>query len=523
MQYNKDIEIDFDVFPASLELVKQIGEDITEDRAFRFASQRLSERLEKSGHLVKSGAEYGAGPTLGLAETGAFTPLVVQDISLRVTSEAYRDNQLVAIRDMPVIPIGSPLHEEITVQEYGDVDIDVFFAESGSPSVETGKYARKPVQARFLGVKRVVSDVATVTNIAGDGVVTKSALERETRLGIPSLNLKRELATWTARKSLSPLHFDGIIEQIKLGGGFVRDLGGGKLSLTDMIKDATSIAGRPGFGLLEKINIPDEMYGALVQEATTSGRFKQDLVQPFDLLQNQAALKNRAGELILTPAGLTIIGSYGQPVLLRPATFQNQQAEPPAVTTAVGDGSPAVLLATLVTGAPQVGAHSSSLFTATSAGTYRYIVVAYGDKGRTAHIASGDVVVGAGDRVKFDWADAAIGLTGGAGSLRYYALFRSEKDKTTGFKRIDNFGRNTDGASSGTLFYDTNSLLPGGVNVTGLTYADNAIYMATLLPTIRRPLASTETSQPFLMMTFEAPKVNHEKKQLLYQNCDPSL
>ena len=513
------MQFEFGRFQSTKEDIDLLREQLSEDAAFKTAEGRLA----KSLNLSKSGAEFGSGPAHGTNFTGPFTPLVVQDLDLRITSEAYRDEHLVAIRDLPEQQVGSPLHEVITTQEYGDEDIEAFFAESGSPSVEESTHARKILEIRFLGVKRVVSDVATVTGIAGNGVVTKAALERETDLGGKSLNLKREIAAWNARKSLNPLAYDGLIEQIKNGRGLVKDMGGAKLSLSDLIQDGTAVAGAPGYGVLEKIYIPDSMYGVLVREATTGGRFQQQLAQPFQLGMPNSALQSRAGELILTPAGLTIIGSYGQPIMLRPAAHMNPRTAPPKKTGAVGDGPPAVVLGTMITGAPQVAAHSSSKFTAATAGTYRYKIIAYGDKGRTAHIDTLDVVVASGDRVKFDWADAAIGLTAGSGSLRSYAIYRSEKDKTTGFKRIDQFGRNTDGASLGTVFYDDNSKLPGGVHVAGLTISGGAIYMGKLLPTIRRPIAATETAQPFLLMTFEAPHVNHDAKQILYTNCDSSL
>lgn len=513
---------DFGSLAMSDEHLRFMREALAGDIPFKNAQSRLEERFEKSGlsksGLVKAGAEFGTGPVHGTNFSGAFTPLVVQDIDLNVRSEAYRQEQLVGLRDVPVKKVNSPVHEVITVEEHGDTDIDVFFEESGAPSIEESVFNRKVNQIRFLGVRRQVSDVATVTGIAGEGVVTKAALEREEKSGALSLNLKREIALWQARRKLTPRGYDGVLEQIKNGGGYVRDMGGAKLSLAEIIYDSTKMASPTRYGLLEMIYIPGQMYGALVHEATSAGRYTQPLVPG----QVTNETKNRANELILTPQGLTVIGSYGQVIALRPAEYISPQAEPPKRTAAAGEGPPAVTLATLVGGAPSVAAHATSRFNAASAGTYRYLVIAYGDKGRSISITTLDVIVGAGDRVKFDWADAGLPASGN-GSVRSYALYRSTKDRTDGFKHVGRFERNALGASSGTVFYDDNSLLPGGVNVAGLTYADEAIYMAQLLPTIRRPLAALSTAQPFLLMTFESPHVAHAKKQMLYHNCDPSL
>lgn len=467
--------------------------------------------------MQKAGAEYGSGPQHGVESSGAFTQMVPQDIDLYLTSETFKDDDLVVSQLLgDPIDVMNPLYESNTVEEYGHEFIDPFFGEASSPPLEQAKINRKVLQIKYLGVRRLITDVATVTGILGDGKVTKRALQQETDFGIQSLKQKTEVAYCEADTSLSPLHFKGLKQQMREGGSLVVDLQGGKLDLRELLRYTHAVSGQGRFGRTEVALVDPLMYGAMLDEATDHGRFTQP--------QTIEASGRNMGQLVLTPFGLTLIGGKGQMVLIKAAPYANRPSAPPTDETAKGESPPVISLANIITGQPQVEADSSSKFTALTAGTYRYKIIAHGDKGISAVMTTADVTVNAGDRVVFDWADAAIGLAAGNGSLRYFTVWRSERNKTTGYGLIKSFGRNDDGASNGTVFYDANTRPPGCVDVMGLDIGGReSIYLGQLLPTIRRPLANTETSQPFLIMSFKAPHIRHPKKQFFLTGADPTL
>lgn len=448
----------------------------------------------------------------GVPFAGEFAPLVAQSIDKTWTSETFDDSDLVLVNRLQEIDVMSPLHEVVTVREYGEeAVIESFFPEGGVTEQEVSDLARKIAEVKYIGVQRSLTDVGAMTGIIGGGMVSRKGLEHETKMGIMSLKGRYETALFHADSNLSALHFDGLQRQIldEAPASNIQDLRGQPIAIEDFINQVYGAADEPNYAKVDCILVPGSVLGAMITEATSHGRHDQ--------------MQFRAGDrrLIYNAGGLSIVSPNGTLIDVKAAPKMNMRRLPHFDATA-GGVTNSVNAPTLGGGGavPVVSADASSMFGAADAGAYQYILLMVGDRGARQIPSIGPVNVGAGDIVTFTVDDDANSLAG-IGSLRYYVVYRSPVggaiDSETFMWR---FARNP---VADTIFVDTNTWLPSTSSLYALTTKPESIYIAKLLGTIRRPLAETSTSKPFKIMKFCSPHITHPRKQLIWTNAALTL
>jgi hypothetical protein len=439
--------------------------------------------------------------------TDAFTPLVTQAIDTQWTSETFQDKDLVLQKLLKEKAVGSPLYEVATVTQFGDDGIPAAFAEGGTTEQEESEINRKIARIKYLGVQRSITDVAAVTDILGRGQVSKSGLDFQTSAAVQSLSRKYERSLFDGDTAMSPLEFDGIRKQIVAGGNVV-DADGGKLQLADFVSGIFELADDPYYGHVDTILMPTTLIGNLL------GLFSQSSarLQTMDL---------GPGTMLTFNAGrLSIVGPTGEAIPLMPTPMIRHAQTPKA--TASGKAPTVVAGGDITLTSPNAGGDTN--FKAADLGDYYYKIVAVGDKGSAAPITKGPVTVASGDRVFIDIEDSDA-PTSGDYSVRFYEVYRSAKDgDASTCKYIGRFARNllgTGGDSTG--FYDENRSIPGTSDVYALETNPDSLYVANLLPVIRRPLAEVATSKPFMTMLFKAPHVRAPRKHKVWTNVSLTL
>jgi hypothetical protein len=448
----------------------------------------------------------------GVPFAGEFAPLVAQSIDKTWTSETFDDTDLVLTNLIQEVDVMSPLHEVVTVREYGQEPvIEGFFAEGGVTEQEIADLARKIAEVKYIGVQRSLTDVGAMTGIIGGGMVSRKGLEHETKMGIMSLKGRYETALFHADSDLSPLHFDGLYKQIsdQSPAENIQDLRGQPIGIEDFINEVYGAFDEPNYAKVDCILVPGSVLGAMITEATSHGR--------HDQMQFRGDKR-----LIYNAGGLSIVGPSGQLIDVKAAPKMNQRRLPwyPAAAGGVTNAANAPPVLGGGGAVPVVGPDASSVFTAADAGAYQYVLLAVGDRGARQLASIGPVNVGAGDIVTWTLDDDAAG-TEGIGSLRYYVVYRSPVGGAVGTETF--MWRFPRGVAADTVFVDTNAWLPSTSSLFALTTKPESMYVAKLLGTIRRPLAETATSKPFMIMKFASLHVTHPRKQLMWRNAALSI
>jgi len=475
-----------------------------EFQAIKVALQR-AELMKADVGNIQHGVEFSDN----------FTPLVAQDLDAVWTSETFADEDLVLSNMLYEKDVDSPLHELVTVKEYGQEDtIEGFFAEGGVTEIEESELQRKITRVKYLGVQRQITDVATMTGIIGNGMVSKRGLQVQTELGMKSLAGRYETALFHADSALNPLHFDGLIKQIDDGAasGFYTDAAGTAPTLKDIIRRVFAIADRPTYGKVDAILMSSDQLGQMINIAQAYQQWR-----PGDA-------KGGENQLVFNAGALSLVGPGGRMIPIKAAPKMKLKSNPFSLSGSVGR-----VPAGLVLGDITIGAVAGPPgFDAADAGDYDYVVVGIGDSGAVAFTYAGSITVGTGQRVQVDIVDQDIpeASTTLAAGVRYYMLYRSAKDagapaSIDDMTLVGRFPRA--GFGSDSQFYDDGSLKPGHGHILLLTSDQRSIYVAKLLGTIRRPLAEVATAKPFMLMRFCTPHIRHPLKQAGWFNVPDEL
>ena len=196
----------------------------------------------------------------------------------------------------------------------------------------------------------------------------------------------------------------------------------------------------------------------------------------------------------------------------------------------MGDAPPLVTFAAAATVRAAAGS-ANSQFLAADVGSYIYKIIAVGDRGQTTNVTLNGgvaVAVAAGQKITIDVQEIASGATQGAtsdtattGSVRYFRVFRSDKNGAAGTcKYLFSFPTNTSGAgANGTLCVDENYNRPNSSPIVAVKDDPAQWYWANLLGLIRRPLGTINTTIAILLMLFGAQHVRMPSKFAVYDNA----
>lgn len=477
----------------------------------------IHEAIAKAGgvRMQKAGAEVGT-PTQGSAiPSSSFAALIPQDLApfyySTIAARAKRVALLSVIKRENALQV---VKERVVKKKHGDPWMISSVDEAGIPGVEVSDYEKRINNVRFHSVQRQITHVGQQVHILNAAYPLVRAtgpggLAMEQESGLESLVEKMERDYWNGDSDVDSHRVDGIFKQVIAGGttGINHiDLRGATMNI-DRIIDALSGVTIDGYeGEPSVLWLAAEQWAPLSKEAMDKNRMDPARGRP------------RPGELYWNPdiAALLLVGPNGKPLELREARLMNNQLDVPTV----GSGSvPVVNAGTESAGSPSVASHASSVFEAGDAGVYSYKIMARFRKGYSAPYTASGISVAAGDRVTFEYNDAAV-ATSASGELVDYVVWRSTVDTTTGYKLLGIFGANTDGpTNSGTIFYDINDRIPGTFRSAALHMEDGALVDDVLLDTAQIPLAQVERRLPFLQCRYSAPHVVMPRKQIVFDNC----
>lgn len=486
----------------------------------------LNKALQQQG-LRKSSANAGypdpQGGTFASPLSGDFSPLVPQSIQNVLDSATFTESFIKLWRMLPKQSVMSTVHESVVINKHGTMNLDPFIKEGGKGTRSAADYERKVVKVKYLGELREISDVATMVGTIGNGQVSKAGLAMETAAGTTALLGKMERALFWGDENVSDLHFNGLYQQLGQtsfggsGGGQALkigassnnylDLKGRALTINDLIEAVYNVYSSPNYGNPNVIMVEPRTYAALQQQATSYGRFQIP--------------SSGAANLVFANGQLSIAGPTGQ-VPIESAPLLLPPDKPDAASK--GDAPPAnpvIGAATNVTTGDGKYGGDGSNFGADEAGSYYYRVVAVGDDGISAPVNSGAVAIASGEVAKITITDAAADTADG--KRRYYRLYRSAKDASGAADAlyVGTFPRMT--AGTDTVIFDDNVRRPDTAPVMIMTMTPDVMHFVQLLDFMRRPLAQTTTTVPFLLMLFGSPHVKVPTKNFILDNVKLGL
>lgn len=436
--------------------------------------------------LRKAAVDYQTAATPSAAAGASLSPLVPQSIENTLASATYTMKELALWPAIPKTNVSNTVHEYNVIQEHG-LDLDPFIAEGGAGVLNLSEYSREFVRIKFMAERRSVTDVATLVNILGSN---PTAIAEETERGTMSLMQKVERQLWHGDSSVNDLGFDGIFKQVEDGAaGNVYDKAGAAIDpayLQELLGDLSSA---PKYGRPDCIYVEPRVYTSLVQQTVNFGRHDQ---------------MSANGTLTFGASNLAINGPMG-PVAVKAAPFLYTSWDAPSSDS--GHSVSAVAIASQP--ANNAGAAGTSLWLSADEGTYFYKVVGVKKQGGySAATTTSSVVVSAGDKIEME-------ITANA-DHDYYRIYRSDKD---GAATTCSFITEVAAASVGnTTFVDLNEVKTRTSKILVAQHDPSVFQFVRMLDFLRRPLAETDTTRPFLLMLFGAPVVKVPTKLSIIKN-----
>lgn len=446
--------------------------------------------LAKLNEALRKSAEVGYQTPAGTAGA-SMQPLVPQSLEGTLASATYTMKELCLWPAIPKKSVAQTVHEFTRIEEHG-ADLDPFMAEGGIPARNASSYTRESVRVKYLAERREVTDVATMVGIIGSNA---NAIAEETQRGTLRLMQKLERSLFHADSTVDSLQFDGVIPQIEAydSGANTNDVRGATVSPLLLQEILGEVYSAPRFGRPDCIYVEPRVHANLIQQAVAHGRHDQ--------------VKVSDGALTYGQREIYIMAPYGA-VPIKAAPFLFTAYEPPAA--AAGNSSPNTPTTAGGSGAPPSTSGSGS-FVAADAGDYYYKIVAVGNGGHSAAFKTANVTVAAGDAVTMTLNDAAVS------DVRYYRVYRSAKGVDGDYKFMKEVAYGA-GAGADTVITDDNSIIPGTSKILFVEHNPDIFEFIRLLDFLRRPLAETATSKPFLLMLFGSPLVKVPSKCWVTKN-----
>jgi len=419
---------------------------------------------------------------------GSLSALVPQSIEGTLTTTTFSERHAVLWKDIPKGKATQTVHEYAVVSSHGNAGIDPFFSEGGVPGTQKSEIERKSVRIKFIGERREVTDVGTVTGLIGPN---PQALAHETREGTVSLIQKLESALWHGNSALNSNQFDGAITQIKAEAPQnVENMDGAAVSLDKLLEIEGKLVDAPNYGDPGVIYTTPKLYQELDKQIAAHGRHSQ-------------IMKSTGEGIVYGRDKLSIMGSRGA-IPIKAATFLNDNEAP--VPSAYGED----VLATPVVSGAVAAPDSASRFVAADAGDYIYKAAWIADRGVSAPVTSAAVTVAAGDKVTLTLADPANT------AIKYVKIYRTKAGAAASTAVM--IGRIAAPSGAPVVFTDYNQQRPDAGRFVFAQNQNDVWEFVRLLDLIRRPLAEVQTTKPFLLMLFGALAVKAPKKMYVLEN-----
>lgn len=426
----------------------------------------------------------------GSAVAGDGFALRVESLENTLKNVTYKMSHLRFFKAIPKIPAFNTVEEHNEIQSYGENEDSAFMDEGDLPEEDSSTYERKFAVVKYLGTTRTVSHVMSLVKPAHGNVIAQ-----ETVNGTMHLLKQLERALFYGDSSMNALAFDGYKKMITDNSPATNiiDLRGDPLS-EDILSDAClTIQDAPNYGTPTHLHLNPKVHA--------------DLSKAFFPKERLNAFSDKSGMVGLDVRGFT---SPAGNVLFEPNVFINDGGAPNAA--AIGDstkrpGTPTIDVA--ATTPP----HASSQFGADDAGAYWYKVVACNRYGRSipVDVGGGAISIAAGDEMTFG------AKPGGANTVSWYELYRSEVGGADGTERLISKTANAAGTGAQTI-QDLNASLP--YTSSGFLFQQNLECMSfkQLAPMVKIPLATIASSIRWMQLLYGVPVLYTPGKVVLINN-----
>lgn len=376
--------------------------------------------------------------------------------------------------------------------------------ETGVINESTGAYARRVGLVKYLMTKRQVSLVSTL----GNNIAASEAIEQQA--GAKQLLTDAEYLSFEGDSAVVPSEFDGIYAQIAAGvlagqvdGGNILDAQGQSLASVNLVNQAAAqISKRDNFGT------PTHLFLSQLAQADFDTGLDPAFRVPLTSVPN--------GGISLGSPVAGIRTSWGD-VANCPDVFINDgdQTVPFQVTYPT--------LATTNTGmkptvAKAVASDTASMFGATHAGNYYYLVTGLNANGQSDGVVTAQQAIAAGEKCTL-----TITASGG-GQETGYAIYRSRKNGTNApsdFRLVARVAK----AGATTTFVDYNRDIPGTTRayILNMSPGDHAINWRQLLPMMKFPLYPTNAAViPWAQLMFGYLRITKRRHHAVIKNILPN-
>gem|GEM_PF-5628259 len=448
---------------------------------------------EYEGTSIEKAEGLAYSPDQNFSGAPSLSPLTTQSIQGTLVDETFKSRALWLWPRLNKTKMNNNLSHEATVVKSLGSPVDPFFSEGGVNAFSEAEFDRITTRAKFISENIEVPDTAAIIRGGLDG--NNSALETRTRLGIKNMLGFMERWLIEGDSDVSTLQIDGFRKGV-LARGVVVDLKGRAPNSEDIenVVGELQADGRHAMDL-EAFTDP-RVKRVLTTLDAASGRYPKD----------RGGVVSRIGG----PSDVILTTETGEAPVYSMQLIGMQDSYAAA---GLGDGKPTVL----ASGVAAVSADALSRFSATDVGEYDYVVVPVGDKGVGAPIAYSAVTIGSGEKAVFTLADAAVSATKNTtGMVRYYRLYRTEADGTlTGY--IGQFTRAAFGVN--TTITDLNVRRPFKRPIFIGEFNTDTVEWLQVQDMIRRPLAQTQTSIPFMLQVWGNLFFKQAQKWAIIDNC----
>lgn len=362
----------------------------------------------------------------------------------------------------------------------------------------TGDYARRTGFVKYLMTKRQVSLVQTLQG----AIVEAEAVEQQN--GAKQLLTDAEFLCFEGNSLIVPTEFDGIRAQLDTLGSnqhVINAAGESLASINAIVEAAAVIAGFGNFGT------PTNLFVAPLVGADMDANL--DPAYRVSLPNGQESKRGTPVRGITTAQGDI---AMNRDVFVRDETMKTPfQLRYPAIAAANA------FVPVSVTADATVS-DTASLFGATHAGNYYYLVAGVNSNGQSTGVVSAQVVVAAGKKVTLTITRSAAAAETG------YVIYRSRKNGTNAvsdFREMDRVAV----AGATTTYVDRNLEIPGSSSayMLDLLPGDSSITWRQLLPMMKFPLATTSQAViPWAQLLFGYLRMAKRRHHIVIKNIVPS-
>lgn len=471
--------------------------------------------------LITAGYQTPAVTTGG--DNGPYSPLMPESLDQQITMETYKlEDELCLLSRLKA---GAWKEATQTVEQIpvlldrGNANpMPLGFSEGNVPGQSKANFTRRTVRMKYIGKAVQVTDQAAFIR----GIADRTALDWETEFNMHELLRQWEWDMWHADPSIDANDIDGFISQMEgssVADRVVVDYRGAETnlaSLQDVIFQASRHSG--GFGRISDIFLSPEFEVQFDRDEVTKVRHMvQGGAYPSRISYgNDGGFQINLGSVMGTKVAINGCNALDPDSIgnsLRSVSPSGATADVPTTPVLVGN--------------PVVAVDAASKFVAGDAGDYAYAIVAVGEQGVSAPLfveVAGDpaITVAAGEDVTLTIDDPADG------KVKYYRIYRTEKgvdlanNDNPSLTKYFLIGRVAYAAGADTVFADRNDNIAGCSSIVLMDFNPEYIQYRELLPMMRRPLATLNTTQRFLMMEWGNLHVKSPIKHRVLKNLKPA-